>query len=176
MRMGAILAERRRRIHSGALSIGHRAARHRDDPVFGSSRRNAMPTALPFVAATYAALFGLLSTALTARVIMNRVRSGIQAGDGGDASLARAIRAHANFAEQVPLALLLLVLVDGFGVAATIVHALGTALVIGRIANAVGLSRSLGPTPPRQAGAALTLLVIVAASLLILYRVVLLHA
>jgi uncharacterized membrane protein YecN with MAPEG domain len=68
-----------------------------------------MPTALPFVAAAYAALFGLISTVLTARVIMNRVRSGIQAGDGGDAALARAIRARANFAEQVPLALLLLV-------------------------------------------------------------------
>jgi uncharacterized membrane protein YecN with MAPEG domain len=135
-----------------------------------------MSTALPLVAAAYAALFGLVSTVLTARVIVNRVRSGIQAGDGGDASLARAIRAHANFAEQVPLALLLLVLVDGFGVGAPIVHALGATLVIARLANALGLSRSLGPTPPRQAGAALTLLVIVAASLLILYRLVILHA
>jgi uncharacterized protein len=135
-----------------------------------------MPTTLPFVAAAYAALFGLISTLLTARVIMNRVRSGIQAGDGGDASLARAIRAHANFAEQVPLALLLLVLVEGVGVATPIVHALGATLVVARLANAVGLSRSLGPTPPRQAGAALTLLVIVAASLLIFYRLVALLA
>jgi len=118
------------------------------------------------------------SVVIAAQVAASRAPAAgiLLAGDGGDASLARAIRAHANFAEQVPLALLLLVLVDGFGVAATIVHALGTALVIGRVANAVGLSRSLGPTPPRQAGAALTLLVIVAASLLILYRVVLLHA
>ncbi len=135
-----------------------------------------MPTTLPFVAAAYAALFGLLSTALTARVIMNRVRSGIQAGDGGDPSLARAIRAHANFAEQVPLALLLLVLVDAMGVGTPIVHALGIALVTARLANAAGLSRSLGPTPPRQAGAALTLLVIVAASLLIFYRLAAPHA
>ena len=135
-----------------------------------------MPTALPFVAAAYAALFGLLSAVLTARVIMNRVRSGIQAGDGGDASLARAIRAHANFAEQVPLALLLLVLVEGLGVGAPIVHALGATLVVARLANALGLSRSLGPTPPRQAGAALTLLMIVAASLLIFYRLVVPHA
>jgi uncharacterized membrane protein YecN with MAPEG domain len=135
-----------------------------------------MPTALPFVAASYAAVLGVFSAVLTARVIMNRVRSGIQAGDGGDAALARAIRAHVNFAEQVPLALLLLVLADGFGVAAQIVHALGATLVVGRLANAIGLSRSLGPTPPRQAGAALTLLVIVAASLLIGYRLVALHA
>jgi uncharacterized membrane protein YecN with MAPEG domain len=135
-----------------------------------------MPTALPFVAASYAAVLGVFSAVLTARVIMNRVRSGIQAGDGGDAALARAIRAHANFAEQVPLALLLLVLADGFGVAAPIVHVLGATLVVARLANAIGLSRSLGPTPPRQAGAALTLFVIVAASLLIFYRLVALHA
>jgi hypothetical protein len=51
------------------------------------------------------------------------------------------------------------------------VHALGATLLIARLANALGLSRSLGPTPP-QAGAALTLLVVVAASLLIFYRLV----
>jgi uncharacterized membrane protein YecN with MAPEG domain len=169
--MGAILAERRGDLVVAALSIRGEPARHRHDPVVGPSRKNAMPTALPFAAAAYAALFGLVSTVLTARVIMNRVRSGIQAGDGGDASLARAIRAHANFAEQVPLALLLLLLVDGLGVAAPIVHALGATLVIARLGNAIGLTRSLGPTAPRQAGAALTLLVIVCASLLIFYRV-----
>jgi uncharacterized membrane protein YecN with MAPEG domain len=176
MCIGAILAERRRRFFSlrcrsaSALRVIEMARSS------GRLERTAMPTALPFVAAAYAALFGLIATVLTARVIMNRVRSGIQAGDGGDAALARAIRAHANFAEQVPLALLLLVLVDGLGVGAPIVHALGATLVVARLANALGLSRSLGPTPPRQAGAALTLLVIVAASLLIFYRLVVLHS
>ncbi len=134
-----------------------------------------MTSSLPAVAASYAALFGVFAAALTARVIMNRVRSGIQAGDGGDARLARAIRAHANFAEQVPLALLLLVLVEWTGVAAPVVHGLGATLVVARAANAAGLSRSLGPTAPRQAGAALTLLMIVASSLLIGYRL-LVHA
>jgi uncharacterized membrane protein YecN with MAPEG domain len=43
-------------------------------------------------------------------------------------------------------------------------------LVLARVSNAWGLSRSLGPTQPRQAGAGLTVLVGVAASLLIFYR------
>ncbi len=124
----------------------------------------------PLVAALYAALFGVFATVLTARVIAGRVRTGIQTGAGGDDALARAIRAHANFAEQVPLALLLIVLAEWTGTAAPIVHALGVALLVARLANAWGLSRSLGPTPPRQAGAALTLLVIVAASLSIGWR------
>jgi uncharacterized membrane protein YecN with MAPEG domain len=50
----------------------------------------------------YAALLGLLGAALTVNVIVNRVRSGIDAGDGGVATLAQAIRAHANFVEQGP--------------------------------------------------------------------------
>jgi uncharacterized membrane protein YecN with MAPEG domain len=135
-----------------------------------------MPTTLPFIAAAYAVVLGLFANLLTVRVVMQRVRTGIQAGDGGDPSLGRAIRAHANFAEQVPLALLLLVLVDWSGAAAVLVHAIGIVLVIGRAANAIGLSRSLGPTAPRQAGAGLTLLAVGAAALLLGYRLLTLHA
>jgi uncharacterized protein len=129
-----------------------------------------MSTVVPIVSAAYAAVLGLLAAALTVRVILNRVKTGIQAGDGGNASLAQAIRAHANLAEQVPLALLLIVLAEAVGTPAGLIHVLGVALVVGRFANALGLSRSLGPTGPRQAGAGLTVLVVTAASLLILYR------
>jgi uncharacterized membrane protein YecN with MAPEG domain len=130
-----------------------------------------MSTTIPAVSAAYAALLGLLACALTVRVILNRVSTGIQAGDGGNPVLAQAIRAHANLAEQAPLALLLIVLAEVTGTPAALVHALGAVLVIARLANAWGLSHSLGPTSPRQAGAGLTVLVIAAAALLILYRV-----
>ncbi len=112
------------------------------------------------------------SVALTARVIVLRVRTGVQAGDGGHAPLAQAIRAHANFAEQAPLALLLLVIAETVGTPAVLVHALGSVLVLARLASAWGLSHSLGPTMPRQAGAGATALVLAAAALLIAYRVV----
>ena len=134
-----------------------------------------MPIVAPTVSAALAALLGLLAAVLTVRVILARVRTGIQAGDGGNPALAQAIRAHANLAEQVPLALLLVVLVEMGGTPLAVVVALAAALVIARIANAWGLSRSLGPTPARQAGAGLTLLVITAASLLILYRLIAMH-
>jgi uncharacterized membrane protein YecN with MAPEG domain len=129
-----------------------------------------MSVITPVVSAAYAALLGLLAAALTVRVILNRVKTGIQVSDGGNAPLAQAIRAHANFAEQVPLALLLMVLAEATGTPAGLVHVLGAALVVARLANAWGLSRSLGPTTPRQAGAGLTVLVVAAAALLILYR------
>jgi len=130
-----------------------------------------MSTVMPIASALYAALLGLLAAVLTVRVIMGRVRTGIQAGDGGDARLGQAIRAHANSSEQAPLALLLIALVEVLGTPTAWVHALGIVLVLARLSSAWGLSHSLGATQPRQAGAGLTVLVIVAASLLILYRV-----
>lgn len=134
-----------------------------------------MSTAISTIGAAYAAVLGLLAATLTVRVILCRVKTGIQAGDGGNAQLAQAIRAHANLVEQAPLALLLIVLAEAAGTPASVVHVLGTVLVVARLANAWGLSRSLGPTKPRQAGAGLTVLVVVAASLLILYRVLAAH-
>lgn len=130
---------------------------------------------IPITSAIYVAIHGLLAVVLTVRVILYRVKSSITAGDGGNAGLAQAIRAHANFAEQVPMALLLIVLAEMLGTPAAMIHALGAVLVIARLFNAVGLSRSLGPTMPRQSGAGLTILVVTAASLSILYRLAMAH-
>jgi uncharacterized membrane protein YecN with MAPEG domain len=134
-----------------------------------------MAPVTPVAAALCAALLGLLAAVLTVRVILNRVRTGIQAGDGGDAGLAQAIRAHANLAEQAPLALLLLALAEAGGTPTAWIYGLGLALLVGRLASAWGLSGSLGPTAPRQAGAGLTIAVVTATSLLLLYRLLLAH-
>ena len=124
------------------------------------------------VTSLYAALLGLLAATLTVRVIMGRVKTGVQAGDGGNASLAQAIRAHANLAEQAPLALILIGLAEAAGVPFLALHALGVALLVARLASAWGLSHSLGASSPRQMGAGLTVLVVVAASASILFRIV----
>ena len=46
--------------------------------------------------------------------------------------------------------------------------ALGVVLLVARLLSALGLGRSLAGTPPRQAGAALTLAVTIVASVVIL--------
>ena len=126
-------------------------------------------------AALVTALCGLLAVFLTVRVIMNRVRTGVNAGDGGDAQLAQAIRAHANFVEHAPLALLLLLVSERLGTPALAIAIMGGVLLVARAANAWGLSHSLGPSMPRQAGAGLSLLTVTALSLSILYRVLFVH-
>ena len=126
-------------------------------------------------AALVTALCGLLAVFLTVRVIMHRVRTAVNAGDGGDAQLAQAIRAHANFVEHAPLALLLLLVSERLGTPALAIAIMGAVLLVARAANAWGLSHSLGPSMARQAGAALTLLTVTALSLSILYRVLFVH-
>ena len=51
-----------------------------------------------------------------------------------------------------------------------LILALGVVLLIARLASAWGLSHSLGLSTGRKAGAGLTSLVVVACSLLVLYR------
>ena len=130
-----------------------------------------MPTTFPLASAGYAALLGLLAVVLTVRVIRHRVKLKIGTGDGGHAQLAQDLRAHGNFTEQVPIALLLILVVEASGTPATVVHGLGVALVAARLASAWGLSHSLATSKGREIGAGLTILVVAAASLLILYRV-----
>ena len=131
-----------------------------------------MTTAFPAVSATVAALIGLLAVFLTLRVIALRVRLGVNAGDGGHAALAQAIRAHANLLELAPLALLLLAFAEWSIAWRGVIVALGVLLLVARLASAWGLSQSLELGSARKAGAGLTALVIVACSALVLYRMI----
>jgi uncharacterized membrane protein YecN with MAPEG domain len=127
-------------------------------------------TQIPYVTALYAALIGLLAAALTINVIRGRTRYAVAAGDGGEAVLARAIRAHGNLAEHAPLALLLIGFAEASGAPKPLVHVLGIVLVAARLSSAIGLSNSLEDRLPRRAGAGLTILVLIAASAAILLR------
>jgi uncharacterized membrane protein YecN with MAPEG domain len=128
-------------------------------------------TSFPTITATVAALIGLLAVLLAARVIVFRVRFKVNAGDGGHAPLAQAIRAHANLVEHAPLALIVLAFAEASVPAwRWLIMVVGVVLLIARLASAWGLSHSLGGSTGRQAGAGLTQLVTVVASLLVLYR------
>ena len=94
------------------------------------------------ITALYASLLAPLFLLLTGRVIRARRAVRVAVGDGGDAGLARRMRVHANFAEYVPLALLLLALAESLGTQAWLLHGLGIALLAGRISHAFGMSQS----------------------------------
>jgi len=128
-----------------------------------------MTLAFPFYTAIYAALLGVLGAILAVNVIINRVRAKVDVGDGGVAALAQAIRAHASFAEHTPIALILVGLVEALGYPGSIAIALGGVLLAARLLSAWGLNSTLRQSFGRQAGAGLTILVMLAAAALILY-------
>ncbi len=113
----------------------------------------------------YAGLLALVLLGLSYNVVRLRRKHQVGIGTGDVPELARGIRAHANFCEYVPLALIVL-----FGLALTgaapiwALHALGAALVIGRVLHAVGLSRSAGASAARVWGTLLTWMVLLLAA------------
>lgn len=125
----------------------------------------------PALTATYAALLALVYLALTLWVSAGRVRLRVLHGDGGQPLLNRRIRAHGNFAEFVPLALLLCALLEARGAAPATLHLLLAPLLAARIAHPFGMVA--GENTPRQflcrgLGSLLTWLVLLAAALLLL--------
>ena len=108
----------------------------------------------------YAAILALLVVGLTLRVVHLRWKFKVGIGTGDERTLAKAIRAHGNAVETIPLALVLMMLVELGPVPATALHWAGAALVAGRFAHAFGLSRHAGTSFGRMVGMLLTVLVV----------------
>lgn len=122
------------------------------------------------ITAIYAALAALLVLVLAARVVIARNVRKVGFGDGGDRDLARRIRAHANALENLPLALLLLLLLELNQTQPVLLHGFGIVLIVARIAHAIGLSRSSGHSVGRFGGTGLTWLLMLAMALLLLWQ------
>jgi uncharacterized protein len=91
------------------------------------------------ITSIYASLAVLLIVKLTLSVIKLRRKNRISVGDGGNEELQLAIRTHANAVEYIPIALLLLLLLELNGAPNILIHILGITLLIGRIIHAMGL-------------------------------------
>jgi len=110
-----------------------------------------------------AGLLGLLAVSLTLSVSRLRRKKKINLGDGGDAEMRAAIRAHANFMEFVPLCLLLIYMVSDFHGFQT-VAILSVALLLARVLHAGGM---LGFIPMgRFLGAVTTTILLLVASIM----------
>lgn len=127
----------------------------------------------PALTATYAGVLALIYFALSIWVIVGRGTYRVLHGDGGIDRFNRRIRAHGNFAEYVPLIIVLVALLEGGGASATTVHALLLPLVVARIIHPFGMlapEGSLQQYAMRAPGATVTLIVMVAAAVKLLGR------
>ena len=122
----------------------------------------------------YAGLLALWLLVLSIRVIRRR-QFGISLGDGGDPGMLRVIRGHANFAEYVPLALLMLGILELSSFPIYLLHALGFTLLVGRLLHGYALSFAKKSMFGRFWGTVLTFLVLIVAAALCLYQAIQAH-
>jgi uncharacterized protein len=128
---------------------------------------------LPLLTATYLAILALLYAGLSLQVVRLRRKNRIAFGDGGNISLRSAIRAHAHFAEYVPIIVLMVAMLEMSGLAATPVHILMGALLIARFLHLFGIYAKPGTLQfgiGRMGGMIITSLVMIACAMLILVR------
>ena len=114
----------------------------------------------------YAGLAAFMLVALSVRVIRGRGVARVGLGDGDNLTLRRAMRAHGNFVEYVPLVLLLMALAEFQAAAAWQVHLVGVLLLVGRLAHALGVSREPEPRNFRVVGMALTFAALITGGLM----------
>lgn len=119
--------------------------------------------------AIYASILALMFVGLSIRTLGMRRRLRIAIGDAGNPGMLRAMRVHSNFAEYVPLGLLLLLLAAGSGADPMLVHFLGLTLLAGRISHAYGVSQSRENFRFRVSGMALTFTSLITSSLYLLF-------
>ncbi|HYD14713.1 MAG TPA: MAPEG family protein [Allosphingosinicella sp.] len=117
-----------------------------------------IPIILP-ITLTIAGAAALLHVWLSLRVSRLRRPLKIGIGDGGNEVLLRRMRAHANFAENMPIFLVLLGFVELAVGKSVWLWAAGIVFVLARIAHAFGMDRP-GANLLRVAGIALSWLVL----------------
>jgi uncharacterized membrane protein YecN with MAPEG domain len=117
----------------------------------------------------YAGLLALFFLVLSWRVIQFRQR-GIALGDGGDPKMLRLIRGHANFAEYVPLSLLMMGFLEVGHTSIYVLHALGITLLVSRLLHGYALSFTDGFRFGRSWGAGLTFAVLGVSAVLCLWQ------
>jgi uncharacterized membrane protein YecN with MAPEG domain len=127
------------------------------------------------VTGLYAGLLALIYIGLSALVISKRLKHKINLGDGPNDVILKAVRAHGNFAEFVPIALILMLIceiniADPFAPVPFFMHVFGIALVLGRVMHAIGLMDIIPIARP--AGMILTFLTILGLGGLLIFQFV----
>jgi uncharacterized membrane protein YecN with MAPEG domain len=89
----------------------------------------------------FAAVLSLMFIFLSVRTLRLRRRLKIPVGDTGNLEMLRAVRAHGNFAEYVPLTLLLIYFVEQAQAQSWLVYSLGLMLTLGRVSHSYGVSQ-----------------------------------
>ena len=113
----------------------------------------------------------LMLVVLSGLVIAGRVTLRVALYDGGHEVMRQRIRTQANFVEYVPMALIVLTLVEWQRIGPSwLPAAMGATLVVARLWHAQGLLKRSGTSIGRFMGTNLTALVLVSGAIAVLGR------
>lgn len=124
------------------------------------------------ITALYAALLMLIMAYLGFKIGSLRGSTGISIFWGDNMEVAVAMRRHANFTENIPMALVLMAIVEINGGNAIFLHVMGVVLVLARIAHPIGLQHDSIAHPLRAAGAGGTILAMIVLAGMALWQVI----
>jgi uncharacterized membrane protein YecN with MAPEG domain len=122
------------------------------------------------ITSLYAAILALLYLVLAVLVIQLRVRHQVGLGTGKAPQLLQAVRIHGNFAEYVPLLLILLALLELQQSQLWQLHLVGGLTLAGRLLHAIGLWQSAGTSVARLTGICATFAALLSAAVLLLLK------
>jgi len=123
------------------------------------------------IVALYIALHCLLTPILMFRVGQVRIKEKINLGDGGNETLLTRIRAHGNYTENMPIALIGLIALAMLKANPIALHVFGIVFLVGRILHAMGM-RPVSSGKPRLYGMMCTLFTHFGQAITLLYLIV----
>jgi hypothetical protein len=126
-------------------------------------------TASAHAAALWSGLLLLLMLVLSLLVVRQRGKHEVLLGDEGVPELARASRAFGNAAEYVPAGMAALAVLALVQAPPPVLHIIGAVLFVGRVAHAIGLSLTGGPSLGRLVGMIATWLAFIFAGVALLF-------
>ena len=125
----------------------------------------------PTITLTYGSILALIFLVLSFKVALTRGTTGVSFGPGENDELMGWMRAQQNFAEYVPLILLLLAGLEMTGADTTWLRILGGSLVVARLFHAAGLIIGAKFVIGRAIGALGTIVILGGAAVWALIRV-----
>jgi uncharacterized membrane protein YecN with MAPEG domain len=127
----------------------------------------------PSITAGYLAVLALVYAGLAIYVVRLRGKNRAGFGDAGNPRLRSAIRAHANFAEYVPIIALMVGMLEMSGLPTYRVHFMMAALLVARLLHPLGMHAEPGSLRfriGRGGGIIITLMVLISSAVLVLSR------
>jgi uncharacterized protein len=140
--------------------------------VIGKMQTGTLKDTSMHILPLYAALLGFLFFYLSVRTIGLRRRLKIGIGSNENDEMLRGMRVHSNFAEYVPISLILIFLVEVQGGHQWLIHALGVLLLVGRSLHAYGVSQMNENFVFRVTGMSLTFTTMLTSSCVLLFNFV----